>query len=1237
MTSPLDKVLGQLAKVSPYHRKISEQKQRRETATASRDPLEGQEDEGHIPEYTRGTTAEEEAQAGDDPTPDAPQLTSTLRPGSVTDRPAPRPVTTISVSEEPTTPTIHERTVRTVTRDGSEIKIMGWRTTNENEIYQIMKDDVAVSDFFTSLGDATGAYIRGLHTNTFTAFKPKIFEEPVDEKPDITEDAFIQSARMDNLTYRIPGYDEKGRPLDDTRGIPGIVTDTRLMNEYDTGVTSGTGRPKDLPWTYEGAKKRAEQGGALPGETIHEATLRIQGENLKKWSEVGTDPLDMSLDKKHFIGKDDETGEPVYIHESPYQVKHNYTPNDPDFAIIKSDITEQITGTGGIDETISLIHRNVNEANLFLPNLRENLTQIKGAEEGTTWNFSFNQDKMRTQSPEMHDWIHTNIGFNETYSSEDAEKLVEHFIDVNETVAGQTDIISQLQTDKKSLEDTLFTVEKYKELGYEVDIIHTDGKEQYQFRLPKESDVHTAIFGDKEGVALASTAFMESPLAIKTFGSAIWEKVTGDKKIGETRKEELISYSLGLQESIQQRDYGSYIAKVGSSPAMVQGVYIPLTAYAGGYALTGLSAGGAGSTAVGTSTLAKVGATTAGKLTTIGTKTAMLGVGAYGVITTGQHLITTYKERPEAFAGEVSEVAFTFGMAYAGFKGGQKTWTQKHTGSWKYDWKAGKAKWSPKEFKRVDIKGVQDVLEYKMGDKSVFTAEGMQKVGGRDVHIRLHGIGEKIPGKQDISLTRGAGRMTWTEKGKWRTKVTKTKFFEFKGAGKQIEITNLTKDWKAYSSVSKSQMLSGGDPTTGRGTSLVRDWGKVKIVDKGITLDEFTFKPYGGASKTKLSLPKKFTSIYSGTYEGEGSFGRQFQLGRTISFKIGGKPTGDIVGGTGAVTKMDYGLIFKGIGGEAVSIVSKPTTMPALGQYAGVAGVTTTDQKTKTVTKTKTTTDTTAKMDIKTGFSGEKIVLIQAPKISQVEEEIYYTKPDVATGSIIGSSARTGQKLITTQITETAQEVKPDIMERQIDFTGTGLKVGGAGILETESDTKIITDIIPGTFSIGTQRQDQIVEPGSMTKQDIGLAQKQKLGLETIQKQKLKLAQKTDLIDVTVTTPVTVTTTIPAPVMPKPPFLPDDRDTLIRKKAKKKKLTKKPKIMEVGEKDKGLLSDLLSVTVSQARYGTATHPKLTKKIWKAGEKSLYMHVPTKELMKEKKKRKKKKKPKLMRRQKNVFI
>ncbi|MEM7819942.1 MAG: hypothetical protein QXD48_03890, partial [Candidatus Aenigmatarchaeota archaeon] len=70
-----------------------------------------------------------------------------------------------------------------------------------------------------------------------------------------------------------------------------------------------------------------------------------------------------------------------------------------------------------------------------------------------------------------------------------------------------------------------------------------------------------------------------------------------------------------------------------------------------------------------------------------------------------------------------------------------------------------------------------------------------------------------------------------------------------------------------------------------------------------------------------------------------------------------------------------------------------------------------------------------------------------------------------------------------------------------------------------------------------------------------------------------------------------------------------------------KKITLTPKIknkFNVGHISKELKADLLSVAISQLKYGKATHPKGTKKQWKEAERRLFLRVPTKELRKMKK-------------------
>lgn len=77
--------------------------------------------------------------------------------------------------------------------------------------------------------------------------------------------------------------------------------------------------------------------------------------------------------------------------------------------------------------------------------------------------------------------------------------------------------------------------------------------------------------------------------------------------------------------------------------------------------------------------------------------------------------------------------------------------------------------------------------------------------------------------------------------------------------------------------------------------------------------------------------------------------------------------------------------------------------------------------------------------------------------------------------------------------------------------------------------------------------------------------------------------------------------------------------------------TKRPRLKirgprpKAGILEKTLLADLLSVMESQLKFGKATHPRPTKRIWSYARKTLFLDIPTKELLNYKiyKKRKKK--------------
>ena len=99
----------------------------------------------------------------------------------------------------------------------------------------------------------------------------------------------------------------------------------------------------------------------------------------------------------------------------------------------------------------------------------------------------------------------------------------------------------------------------------------------------------------------------------------------------------------------------------------------------------------------------------------------------------------------------------------------------------------------------------------------------------------------------------------------------------------------------------------------------------------------------------------------------------------------------------------------------------------------------------------------------------------------------------------------------------------------------------------------------------------------------------------------------------------------PIPVVPTPFVRMGGTYTAILNRPKQQRINLIGKKQKIQKLEKGLLPDPLSVLRSQIRYGSASQPKLTSKLWKIGEKTRFMHVPTKEMLKDKKKKKRRKK------------
>ena len=1127
-----------------------------------------------------------------------------------------------------------------------------------------------------------------------------------------------------------------------------------------TDRTGMTATPSELSWTFEGAVEESKRTG--------ESIQNIQKRNLDKWDKVGTSAEDMALNKKYYIGKD-ESGTPQYIQESPYQVKFDYTPNDPDYSSIKSSIKSNI---GSYDTTISNVSK-INESSSIL---ESNLQNIRSSAPGTRWSYELDPDKLQQENPDTYNWIKENIGFKEEYNKSEAEKLTQYLIDENKKTLESVPSIQSLKEDRENLQNTLFTVKQYEKLGYEVD--KTD--EGYEFALPEASEVHSKIFGDKEAVALTSASFMESPLAIKTFASGIYQWATGDEKVGETRREELAQFSLGLYESTGKGDYGGYIGKVATSPAMVQGVYLPLIAYGGGYALTGLSAGASGTVSGATSTLARIGATQGGRVLTVGSKIGMAGIGAYGLKTTGESLYKTYQERPEALPGQLAETGFTFGMAYAGFRKGKTMYNYrnpsvgaprdtlfKRMGETYKNKIVGRSKLLSNVYEKLDVlKEQKNIAKMykpttlgritgKIG-RTVFNKQYQRAV--RDYPKALASdqiaFGKKMP----MYEYKDYPDYTPTQQELFQQQSAFSKYLKMRQPSKitDVKITDAQLDIFKPGELSFEAKIKG---ITDKGTTI--EAGRVRGVAKtvGSGEDDIQYSIYKALYSRGKNIQESKTQItglggdspgFSKTtiYPARETFNyRQWLQGVTRSEKIGEytaiKNIGNIQVSENILFTKDTGMHTRGL---TSSSFKKPSFSQSLTQYRTVGSGTsykTTgniysnyndwmgffENKTP-YTGSGTIADISSGKEYVGGFikgktgSGsnlnnlyqqQNIFDTLKPQLTDVVKESFKTGGSPSAGSygigditqyewyqaplssytpttqIVGSVNLSGyagaygftnlatldfleegtqqtsskwtgvkpssRRIISPSSQQTTQNLLPN--QDVIKNIGIGeinlLKEGTGTIQIDKTKTDYLrspeTDSITETTKKTDLRKDIISKVKPMMKQSTSQSMKQLMKQDTAQVLQLQQAQQLQTDNQFFSTPAIINPSPPPPEFidtpsppppeipeypsPPPPKIIDNTPKQRIKRRIKTKTRSKPRVMKKGEGDKGLLADLLSVTRSQARYGVATHPKLSKETWKEGAKTLYSRVLTKELKQNKKN--KKKKPKLLRRNKDVFI
>ncbi len=438
----------------------------------------------------------------------------------------------------------------------------------------------------------------------------------------------------------------------------------------------------------------------------------------------------------------------AYVPESPFQTKYNYNPYQQDITQ-KQSYDVAITGLKGqAIETAS----NINQ-------MQSAITQMKKSDVSSQWTLTYYiGDKRITRTVGRDDAI-------DYYQKQ----------------------LTKIQKQKTDIASNISLIESTKKKGYLI----KSGNEGYSFQLPKASTVLISKYGeDLAKVQLSSASFMESPLAVKTVLSAGQEWITGDKKVGATRLEELSTYALGLEESIAK---GEYFQKVVTSPAMIQAGTMLVFAGGGKLISAGLSRlsplvgeaiGGVNLGIKGTKIVAgikAVGTELSPYVSRVTTTTVGKGLMKYGMFGAfeGQHIVETAVTRPEALGGVIGEGLFNWETGWAsmeyGFKGSD----------------ALKSKWVERDIQKTlgapELKtareaegfGFTQVQQLKGGDVAFKSDILIEQRGAPRVRAEAYGIGrqEILGGATDI---KGTAIYRWQE-NIGLTKVEKIRVRELKG------------------------------------------------------------------------------------------------------------------------------------------------------------------------------------------------------------------------------------------------------------------------------------------------------------------------------------------------------------------------------------------------------------------------------------------------------------------------
>lgn len=822
------------------------------------------------------------------------------------------------------------------------------------------------------------------------------------------------------------------------------------------------------------------------------------------------------------------------IPETPYKTAEGKIYRSPQEALEYQQAYEDISQKQQqLKENTQAILKNIRDAETNINALQKNYKTISEAPEDSMWQIS---------------------GYAEPVDKETALQEIQRSIYINEKAIAQKTNIYELEEQYKKLEQQKDLLQEYQKKGYEID--ETAGG--YSFALPSAYEAHVGLFGkEKTDIMLTSSAFIKSPLAIGTIGSAIQSAITGDKKVQEAEQEALAQYSFGLQESLGEGPV-AYVGKVATGGAVVTGIVVPLATMGLGYGISGLQAGATGLSTAGT--LAKVGASTVGKGLLLLGKGVPIGIGAGAGITAVGAVSQLATEQPERLGAVLAEIGFGAGMAIAGFKAGQRLY---------------EARIPPPP---RDILGKVTVVEEQLGGKKIgFEARGQELVSAgkgkppTKVDVYMRGTAEPSPFGKDLQITEGVGTVTYTTKPSLigrlfgRPDVTRTQVFSLGG-----EARPLIQSPQQALSVARgtTQPMAGQTwgatapqygPTISKGLAITK---QLEALD--FKASQFPVLP-SGTTQSQL--------YYMGVYKTPvGVTGKAIQFGDVFRLPSAqaGAGAGGIGGsgisidlGTGTIAVQQTGILsavapsIAGVVGTAVP-VTLTTTIPFISPAIGLAG----------------------------GAVGAVQAQVVKPKVREVPAVQALQQP-----------------IAQVQEAPTLTMLLPEV---------TG-EVGVEGIVSPKIGYQpMVQPVVEPTQE--PEVGEPYAPPVQEFVQDLLPQQEQEQQQELIQQQLLETVTVTPIIGITeVVPPPPISWTVPYPF----PIVSEEEQEQKRKKKKKEEEEKKKrKLKKIKKPKKEFLADIASVTKSQALFGTATHPALTPEQWRRAEQTGFVVVPTVELQEE---------------------